>query len=191
MQINEYNDSIEFNKLQKQKETISAKEFEECVFIDCDFSECNLHDSNFIDCTFTNCNLSLVSLVNTGLKSVVFNDCKITGVDFSVCSDFLLSLEFNNCQLDLCNFQDKKLINTQYINCSLKEAFFAETNLEKAGFTESNLLGATFDYCNLKEADFTTAFNYLISPNNNKVKKAKFSKDGLSGLLHEFSINIS
>jgi hypothetical protein len=42
----------------------------------------------------------------------------------------------------------------------------------------------------LEKADFRDAINYRIDPGINKMKKAKFSRDGLPGLLTRFDIII-
>jgi len=52
-------------------------------------------------------------------------------------------------------------------------------------------LNATFDKTMLEKADFRTAYNYSIDPDNNRIKKAKFSQSGLGGLLHKYDIVIS
>jgi hypothetical protein len=43
---------------------------------------------------------------------------------------------------------------------------------------------------NLKKADLRTAYNYHIDPESNKLKKAKFSLQGLPGLLDKYGIDI-
>jgi fluoroquinolone resistance protein len=52
------------------------------------------------------------------------------------------------------------------------------------------LAGATFDNTNLEKADFTTAFNYLIDPDTNRIKKAKFALPGVLALLNKHDIVI-
>jgi hypothetical protein len=52
------------------------------------------------------------------------------------------------------------------------------------------LAGATFDNTNLEKTNFTTAFNYSIDPDNNRIKKAKFSVPGVLGLLNKYDIVI-
>ncbi|WP_419802798.1 hypothetical protein [Mucilaginibacter sp.] len=40
------------------------------------------------------------------------------------------------------------------------------------------------------EADFSSAYNFSIDPENNRIKKAKFSVAGLPGLLEKFGLKI-
>jgi hypothetical protein len=51
-------------------------------------------------------------------------------------------------------------------------------------------MGAIFENTNLEKCDFRSAYNYVIDPQNNKIKKAKFSKEGAIGLLRAFDIVI-
>jgi uncharacterized protein YjbI with pentapeptide repeats len=73
----------------------------------------------------------------------------------------------------------------------LQEVDFTEANFSEAKFDDCDLAGALFDRTNLEKSDFRTAFNYRISPSINRLKKAKFSQDGLAGLLSDFGIEIT
>jgi hypothetical protein len=44
---------------------------------------------------------------------------------------------------------------------------------------------------NLEKANFTGAQGFIIDPSNNRMKGAKFSQEGLAGLLIPFGIEIS
>ena len=79
---------------------------------------------------------------------------------------------------------------TNFIDCSIKEVDFAETDLSMAVFKNSDLFNTSFMRTNLEKADFRSAFNYSIDPELTKIKKAKFSSDGLSGLLTKYQIDI-
>jgi hypothetical protein len=52
------------------------------------------------------------------------------------------------------------------------------------------LTDALFDRSVLEKADFTSAVHYRIDPNINQIKKAKFSLEGLPGLLSAYQIEI-
>jgi hypothetical protein len=47
-----------------------------------------------------------------------------------------------------------------------------------------------FDNCIIEKADFTTANNYSIDPEKNKIKNAKFSIPAVIGLLNNYDIVI-
>jgi fluoroquinolone resistance protein len=52
------------------------------------------------------------------------------------------------------------------------------------------MVDSTFDRTNLEKADFRTSFNYSISPESNRIKKARFSLSGIAGLLDGYDIEI-
>jgi uncharacterized protein YjbI with pentapeptide repeats len=79
---------------------------------------------------------------------------------------------------------------TVFAKCKLHEADFTETDLSLAVFAECDLTRAIFENTNLEKTDLRTAFNFSIDPSRNKVKKAKFSASGLSGLLGRFDLDI-
>lgn len=165
-------------------------EFENCVFQDCNFSGADFSDNDFIECRFENCNFANAKLNGAGLKGCHFTGCKLVGVEFDSCSDFLFAVSFKNCVLDYSSFFRKKLKNTRIIDCSLKETDFSATDLSGVTFDNCDLSMTVFKQCNLEKADFRTAYNYALDPEENKVKKAKFSVSGLPGLLLKYDIEI-
>ena len=81
-----------------------------------------------------------------------------------------------------------KLKGTMFNNCSMKEVDFSECDLTESSFDSSNLDRAIFQNCNLTKADFREAKYYSFDPSLNTLKKTKFSKDGVMGLLSRFDI---
>ena len=67
---------------------------------------------------------------------------------------------------------------------------FTESDLTGAIFSNCNLTKSLFDNTILEKADLRTAYNYSIDPENNRVKKAKFSVPGLPGLLDKYDLEI-
>lgn len=72
----------------------------------------------------------------------------------------------------------------------LHEVDLTECDLTGSFFDYCDLLNATFDRTNLEKADFRTSFNYSISPETNRIKKARFSLSGIAGLLNKYDIEI-
>ncbi len=174
-----------------EKESLPAKgEYESCLFNGCDFSDGDLSGFKFIDCTFNSCNLSLAKLEKTAFQCVAFKDCKMLGLRFDTCNPFALSFSFDGCQLGHSSFYKTKIQKTVFRNSQLAETDFAEADLSSAVFDNCNLKHATFDRTILVKADFRTASDYSIDPENNRIKKAKFSILGVSGLLDKYDIHI-
>lgn len=165
-------------------------EYDQCTFTKCNFENSDISNCVFIDCEFEACNLSNSSTKHTSFQEVRFKECKVIGVKFNQCNDFLLALNFNNCQLNLSSFYKLKLIGTQFNLCKLHEVDFTESNLDNSNFDHSDLLKALFDTTNLEKSDFRLAYNYTINPDQNKLKGAKFSRKGIEGLLQRHSIII-
>jgi uncharacterized protein YjbI with pentapeptide repeats len=128
--------------------------------------------------------------VHTAFQEAEFSDCKLTGVRFDDCNPFLLAMHFSHCILNLASFYQLKLNGARMLHCNLQEADFTEAELKSANFEGSQLHGTVFYYSTLEKADFRNAFGYIINPSNNKVKGAKFSRDGLDGLLKEYGIKV-
>ncbi|MDR3250221.1 MAG: pentapeptide repeat-containing protein [Tannerella sp.] len=112
------------------------------------------------------------------------------GLRFDTCLEFGLSFSFDNCQLNHSSFYKTKIKKTILKNSQLQETDFAECDLTSAMFDNCDLTRAVFDHTNIEKADFRTSYNYSIDPEINRIKKAKFSILGVSGLLDKYDIDI-
>ena len=132
----------------------------------------------------------MTKVKNTSFKTVKFSNCKLLGLNFSDCNVFLFSVGFEYCLLNLSSFYKLKLKGTKFRNCNLQEVDFTETDLTNAAFDNCDLERAIFERTILEKADFRTAYHYSIDPTVNRIKKARFSGNGLAGLLDKFNIVI-
>lgn len=165
-------------------------EYENCVFMGCDFSNGYLDNQNFTECEFIDCNLSNANIAHTVFNDVSFSLCKMIGLKFETLNAFLLSFSFNSCTLNLSSFYQMQLKNMRFVECKLIETDFAETNLTKALFDNCDMKNTVFENSILLEADLRTAYNLNLDPEKNRIKKAKFSKVGALGLLTKYGIDI-
>ncbi|MDP3181157.1 MAG: pentapeptide repeat-containing protein, partial [Bacteroidota bacterium] len=147
-------------------------------------------ESELLNCQFEVCNFSLAKFVGTGMKEIKFMDCKLIGINFDNCSDFLFAVEFQQSILDYSSFAEKKMKKTKFATCSMKEVDFSGTDLSISVFENCDLLGTVFKYTNLEKVDFRTAYNYGFDPEINKIKQARFSLSGIAGLLGKYNIEI-
>jgi uncharacterized protein YjbI with pentapeptide repeats len=83
-----------------------------------------------------------------------------------------------------------KLKKTVFRNCSIKEVDFSEADLGGAVLDNCDLNKTVFENTVLESADLTTAYNYALDPERNKLKKAKFSMPAVTGLLAKYNISI-
>ena len=134
--------------------------------------------------------MSMAKLTKTAFRDCVFTGCKLLGLHFDHCNDFLFAASFDNCILNLSSFYKLKIKKTAFKNSTLHEVDFSATDLSAALFANCDLSGAIFDTTILEKADFRTAYNYSINPEINKIKKAKFSVAGIAGLLDKYDIVI-
>jgi uncharacterized protein YjbI with pentapeptide repeats len=183
-------ESKTFERVDFTIKPLPRDEYDTCNFLNCNFYTAELSHITFRDCRFENCDFSLAKLKNTGLNNIQFVGCKLLGVLFSECNQFLLSVEFENCMLKLSVFNKLKLKKTNFKNCNLEETDFTETELTGSLFDNCEFRRAIFYKTKLEKSDFRTSINYSIDPENNNIRKAKFSISGVVGLLDKYDIDI-
>ncbi len=177
-----------FEKIDFTAKALGKGEYDGCTFKHCNFSNTDLSNTDFSDCEFIGCNLSMAKLVKTAFKNIKFKDCKLLGLHFENCSPFLFEVNFDNCLLNLSSFYKMKIIKTTFKDSTLHEVDFTEANLANAIFDNCDLNNAIFSNSIVEKADFRTAYHYSINPETNKIKKAKFSMAGITGLLNQYDI---
>lgn len=161
-----------------------------CVFKECVFQGADLSSFAFEDCTFETCNLSLARVAGAAFKNVRFEECKIQGVNFFECCRTVLSMRFMKCDLRCASFDGLPLRKTVFEDSSLREVQFARADLAGSSFTRCDLARAAFLRTNLENADFSTAYNFTLDPDANRLRKAKFSVFGLPGLLEKYGLDV-
>ncbi|MFT3947127.1 MAG: pentapeptide repeat-containing protein [Agriterribacter sp.] len=164
--------------------------YDNCTFTDCDLSNADLSRIHFMDCKFYGCNISNAKLLQVALRNIAFKDCKMMGLLFDDCDEFLFEVNFENCILNFSSFARRKMKNTRLNGCMLTEVNFIMADLSNAVLDKCDLSGAKFENTILEKTDFRTAVNYSINPEINKMKKAKFSLQGIPGLLDKYDIVI-
>ena len=169
---------------------LPAGEYDACTFTNCGFHNADLSGWVFRDCTFRSCDLSLARLRDASFQDVVFADCKLMGLHFNVCNKLLLTVRFERCVLKHSTFHKLALKKTSFVNCNLQDADFTDTDLTLAVFDRCDLLNAQFARTNLKQADLRSSYNYIIDPEQNVVKQARFSLSGVVGLLGKYDVVI-
>jgi len=160
-----------FKEIDYAQNNLSKGEYEKCAFINCVFNNADLSGITFRDGEFDSCDFSLAKMKGTGLNNIKFSNCKLLGVHFDDCNDFLLSVSFKNCLPKLSTFYKLKLKKTRIDNCNLHETDFSETDLTGSVFENCDLQKAMFDNTNLEKADFRSSFNYSIDPEKTGSKK--------------------
>ena len=179
-----------FDKQDFTEKLLAKGEYDTCSFLNCDFSESDLSEIIFMDCVFENCNLSMAKLKKTALRDIKFHDCKMLGLQFGDCNEFGLDVSFENCNLSHSSFFKTKFRKNLFKNLKLNEADFTEADLSGSVFDNCELTRAIFENTNIEKTDFRSSFNYIIDPEKNKIRKARFSLAGIPGLLVKYDIEI-
>lgn len=167
---------------------VDEKEYENTSFIHCDFTNARLNGVEFIDCIFENCNFSNASFDATALKNCIFKDCKMLGVSFSQTRDFGFEIHLKNCNLSFASFDKKKIYKSTFHQCNMEGVNFTQADLSKSKIAHCNFLDALFSNTNLSGVDFRTNTNFLIHPEANNIKKARFQSQDLHRLLAGYNI---
>lgn len=166
----------------------AIKEFECHEFINCTFSD--LSQFSFMDCNFKNCNLSNVKTMGTRIQYCNFKDCKLLGANFSGIRDQVFEAHFDSCMMDYGSFDQKKLNRSSFKNCKMHNMNFTQADLSRCSLSGCDLFETLFSRTNLAGLDFTENRNFMIDPENNTIKGAKFLTVQLPGLLYRHNIVI-
>ncbi len=188
----EYNGQV-FKKIQCPGETLGAKEFYECSFSDCMFTEAVLSRCRFIDCTFHGCDLSLAQVPGCTFRGVTFEKSKLVGIDWTKAiwgrkQGILNSVGFTECTLNYSTFIGAQMPGLRMTGCVAHDVDFAEADLTSANFSGTDLADSRFWQTNLTGADFTGATGYAIAATLNTLKKTKFSLPEAISLLYSLDI---
>jgi uncharacterized protein YjbI with pentapeptide repeats len=179
-----------FENIDFQIDGFKTGEYENCIFLNCNFHGVDISSSIFVDAEFIDCNLSLIKIRQVVFRDVRFKGCKMVGILFDTCNEYGLTVGFDHCILDNSSFYGTKLKSIQFQHSSLKEVDFANTDLSSSIFSHCDFLNAVFENTNLEKADLSSSFNYVIDIEKNRLKKSKHSREGVLGLLNKFDLKI-
>jgi len=179
-----------FKNINFTEQEFPKGEYDNCTFIDCIFTAVDMANMSFLECTFDTCDLSNAMIKTTIFNTITFYKCKLVGLNFSVCNPFLFSITVEEGSLQFASFYNLAMKHSQFTNVNLQSVDFTQADASQSVFNNCDLKAAIFEHTNLTKADFTTAKNYSIDPEQNILKNAKFSRNGLSGLLTKHKIII-
>ncbi|MCF3109966.1 pentapeptide repeat-containing protein [Niabella sp. CC-SYL272] len=188
--MSRYFEDIAYEKQDYVQKALPKGDYEGCCFKGCGFAASDLSSVNFIDCCFEDCDLSGVQIGQASFRDTVFKNCKLVGVHFEEANTFLFSPRFEKTTLTLSSFYGVKMKYVCFDECLLQEVDFVDADCSGVVFGNCDLSGARFENTNLEKADLSSAYNYRINPETNKLKKAVFSLPHIAGLLDKYGIII-
>lgn len=186
--------AVSFNCLDQRDLVCIGSEFEECSFVDCDFSGATFEACRFINCTFNRCQLSLISLPYTRLFGLSFLQCKLLAVDWTRATwsqyhkDFELS--FRQCLLNDSSFFGLTLQALVLDECKVHDVDFREGDFSQALMTSCDFSYSLFMRTNLQGANFSESSQLSINVLENQLQGAKFSKFEAVYLLESLGIEL-
>ncbi|MCV6624884.1 MAG: pentapeptide repeat-containing protein, partial [Cellvibrionaceae bacterium] len=134
--------SESFNDLDLKGAEVSAKQFDSCVFTQCNFSEVKLNRTSFVDCEFTNFNLSLLKINYGKFVDVQFRCSRLIGIDWTKVAWPNLALNaplsFMDCNLSDGSFFGLSLLGLVMHECKAHNADFREGNFSHADFRNTD-----------------------------------------------------
>jgi fluoroquinolone resistance protein len=185
-------EEAEFKNQDYADAVLNFKEMRETTFTRCNFSNAQFNECQFRECRFVDCNLSLVRVSSSRFADTQFERCQMVGINWTEAtwqkSGFFRLIDFDDCTLNYSTFFGLKLQKIKMTKCGAREVDLGEADLTGAVFTETDFAGSIFMHTNLTQADFTKARNYVINPQNNTLKKTKFSLPEAMNLLHGLGI---
>ena len=190
--MNDYFDEEQFSKLDQADLFADNATFEDCTFDTCLLQNVDFSGCKFINCQFTGCDLSNIKVVGTAFQEIYFSNCKMIGIQFDTINPLLFEVSFTQLHVRsnifLCRYGQILSLRQKSVPCSMQ--ILTEAKLQDSVWIGSDLLNAAFDQTVLNEADFRHASNLKLNPNQNQIRRAKFSQDALPGLLTDFDIII-
>lgn len=176
-----------FESLDAREMTIEDLSFENCTFVDGQFAGAELLRCRFMDCVFKKCDLSNTEVTASQFRDVRFEESKLVGVNWPKANSVSF-LDLENCVMNYSNFIGLDLRKSKIRSCTAREVEFAQANLTEVDARGTDFAGSTFSSTNLTKADLRGAINYSIRPNDNTLKKARFSLPEATSLLYGLDI---
>jgi len=179
-----------FKDLHLVTEMVKDKQFTNCTFTYCNFSETQFHNCIFICCTFDHCTCVKAAFPNSKFDEVIFISSKVTGIDWTTIRNFHTKMTFEKSILDYSVFTGLDLKDMSIKQSKARDVDFSDCDLTESDFSETDLGRSVFLRTNLTKANFTNAIQYYFSPKENRLNKTKFSFPDVPVILEEIGIEI-
>ncbi|MFT5469359.1 MAG: fluoroquinolone resistance protein [Verrucomicrobiales bacterium] len=164
--------------------------FEACTFTRCHFERARFENVSFVDCRCVDSEFSMAELTETVFNGVVFDRCRMRGIDWTRINAGLLSIEFHECVLDFGNFEGLNLKKTPFLKCLIEEATFDGADLREAAFSNSKLTRSTFAHSDLRKADFRDTEDLALNLSECRCDGLKLRLLDARGTLKAHGVNV-
>lgn len=183
-----------FEGLALAEKTFDGVSFDNCHFIDCDFSNSRFNGCTLSDCHFLHCNLNLVHLGYSRFHDVTFDNSKLMGLDWTKVNwpnfQFFSPIKFNQCLLSESTFYGLNLKELTLTACKAHNTDFQNGDFSHSDFGHTDFTGSIFHNTNIAGVNFCDAVAYDIDIRNNTIKGAKFTRIEALSLLEGLEIEL-
>lgn len=183
-----------FSELKLDALEFRDKRFENCTFIKSSFIETIFHSCKFVECEFKECNLSSTQFKYTSLTDTVFEESKLIGINWTQLKwpniNLTSPIKIYQSNISHSSFFELELREIIIEECKAHDVDFRGCDLSNGRFILTDFQNSLFLNSKLYAADFTDAINYSINPQENDIRKGKYSMPDAINLLHYFDIEI-
>jgi uncharacterized protein YjbI with pentapeptide repeats len=131
-------------------------EFENSIFIGCNFTDCDLSHVASQNCDFSGCDFRKANLNNS-----IFRKCKLRNCNFQRAS--MTHVEMSECDLfgadmSICRIKDSRIFNCIATGVSLVNSTLTGCNLRLLRFKRINLENCNIENCDVKYSDLQNIY---------------------------------
>ncbi|CEG57200.1 pentapeptide repeat-containing protein [Legionella fallonii] len=185
---------INFTELKLDKIELRNKRFENCLFSKSSFVETIFHSCKFVDCEFKECNLSSTQFKYSSFSDTVFEESKLIGINWTQLKwpniNLASPIKIYKSNISHSSFFELKLREIVIEECKAHDVDFRGCDLSNGSFMSTDFQSSLFLNSKLYAANFTDAINTVINPQENDIRKGKYSMPDVINLLHYFDIEI-
>ena len=192
-QAGEWEDEY-FDRISLEEDCLENQVFRECEFHNCQFLSSRIHRCLFRSCAFQNCVFAGVEWKFTSMVDGIFKDSICVGIDWSLLKTKTRGnepvYEAQNTFFKYCSFYQMGLKRFHFETCRFQESYFEECSMQECHLENISFDKTQFRGCDLRKADFRGAVGYVIDPQQNKLREARFSFPEVICLLDGLGISI-
>ena len=138
------NQEIDYSKLSE-----ILAETEEPAFFKCFFNGTALRSLKAENAVFNDCKMSSIDFSYSDFNGAVFRNCDLNNCNFNGCR--LFDAKFENCKLSGSDFSDTSNLNCEFEQCQLCYCFMPCFNFKKLTLRELNFNGAELNDCDFRD----------------------------------------
>jgi len=170
---------------------LRGAQFENCTFVELDFSGASLQGVHFQDCLFQRCDWSRVNLTGAQIQGAIFESCRLMGVNWSAAGGLLLAFQLVDCNAGFSIFHGVDLRGCEFSTSKLVQSEFQQSDLSGLSFEGCDLSGARFSGSRLHRTDFSGARGVFLDPARCALKDTRLEMASALGVLAAQGIVVS